>query len=71
MKQANSEAGTTGEDGGCWSVPETAEAWGVSTKPLWREVERGSLAVVRLGPSGRSVRTTRETREAYLTARRG
>lgn len=59
------------EDGDFWSIPKTAEHWGVSAKTLWREVDRGALEVVRLGPSGRSVRTTRATREAYLAARRG
>lgn len=59
------------EDSDFWSVPRTAEAWGVSAKTLWREVERGALGVVRIGPSRRSVRTTRETREAYLADRRG
>ena len=71
MTQAKSDADSSAEDTAFWSIPETASEWGVSTKTLWREVERGALAVVRIGPSGRSVRTTRETREAYLTARRG
>ena len=56
------------EDGDFWSIPKTAAEWDVSAKTLWREVDRGALEVVRLGPSGRSVRTTRATREAYLVA---
>ena len=61
----------TDEDGDFWSVPKTAEAWGVSPKTLWREIQRGALEIVRLGPSYRSVRTTRASRAAYLAARRG
>jgi len=54
------------EEGEFWSIPKAAAVWGVSAKTLWREVDRGALEVVRLGPSGRSVRTTRATRQAYL-----
>ena len=59
------------EDGNGWSVSKTAKDWGVSAKTLWREIDRGALEVVRLGKSGRLVRTTRQTRAAYLAARRG
>lgn len=59
------------EDGDFWPVPTTARNWNLSPKSVWREVASGALEVVRLGPSGRSVRTTRRTREKYLAARRG
>lgn len=59
------------EDGDFWSFQRTADEWDTSVKTIRREVDRGALEVVRLGPSGRIVRTTRRTREKYLAARRG
>lgn len=59
------------EDGDFWSIHRTGVEWGVSDKTVWREVERGALGVVRIGPSGRTVRTTRASRKAYLDGRRG
>ncbi|MEM7213192.1 MAG: hypothetical protein AAF479_15110 [Pseudomonadota bacterium] len=57
------------EDGSFWSLQRTAEEWNVSVKTLRREVERGALQIVRIGPKGRLIRTTRATREAYLAER--
>ena len=58
------------EDGDFWSIQSTAEEWDVSVKTIRREIDSGALRVVRIGPKGGSIRTTRQTRAAYLAARR-
>jgi excisionase family DNA binding protein len=57
------------KDGDFLTIAETAQLWGVSERTVRREIEQRSLRVVRLGPSGRIVRTRRCDREAYLAAR--
>ena len=52
-----------------FTVREIAEQDKVSEKTVWRDIERGALKVLRLGPSERIVRITAEHREAYRALR--
>lgn len=58
------------DDWELFTVSEIAEQDKVSEKTVRRAIDRGDLKVVRIGPSGRSVRVTAEDRRAYRALRR-
>ena len=63
--------GRKNEDWELFTVREIAEQDKISEKSVWRDIERGALKVLRMGPSGRIVRVTAEDRKAYRALRRG
>ncbi|MEO0823063.1 MAG: helix-turn-helix domain-containing protein [Pseudomonadota bacterium] len=52
------------------TVREVARRDGCSEKSVRRAIDAGLLEAIRIGPSGRSIRITREAHERYRRLRR-
>lgn len=62
---------TTNIAGRSYSVKELAEAWGISTKTIYREIKAGRLACLSVGPGGRLKRVPDWARRRYEGERLG